>query len=713
MPNPDLSQDRLRDKLKVYRRAVELLASSLEFDETLAHTISACLPALGDFGFFDVVVDDGVRRTARAHLDDEVDAILRPTEWIRQERPDMNLCALSTGQAAFHPDIDDGWYRAVAVDEGHLAILRRLAFRSMISVPMWYRGELVGALTLFMGRSGRRHTEDDLELAMELAMLAAPTVVNVRLLEKQRRAEAALRASEERLRIALDAGGIGIWDWNILRDEISWSDRVHALYGLPPGSFQGGIADFAALVHPEDLPDVQARIEQALAVGSGYTAEFRALLPGGRIRWLSTQAHLDRDAAGTPVRMVGATTDITKRMELLAAERAAKAEALAASRAKDEFLAILGHELRNPLAPIVTALQLMELRGERTTQYEQGVIRRQVDHLSRLVDDLLDIARISQGKVELRLERIDLAAVLDKAIEVVAPVLEKNGIRFDARLPEQPVYVLGDPVRLAQVLANLLGNAAKFTPPGGHVTAELTVADAGACLRVTDSGIGIPPDLLPHVFDMFVQGPQRIDREAGGLGLGLTIARTLVRMHGGSISAVSAGKDQGSLFEILLPIAASALHDDRSSVRREHDVAGARVLVVDDNVDAGETISELLRSEGCEVRYAPDGATALAIAADFVPGVAILDIGLPDMDGYELGRLLSAMPALARTRFVALSGYGARPGDEKRFEFSARLVKPVRSRDLLAALAPAREREAEAGPPSVPPPLAPAAGATP
>jgi PAS domain S-box-containing protein len=684
---PDTAHDRLNEKLKVYRHAVELLASSLEFDETLAHTIAACLPALGDFGFFDVVVDEGVRRTARAHLDEELEAALRLTQWIRQERSDMNLCALSTARAAFHPDIDDAWYRAVAANDEHLAVLRQLAFHSMISVPMRYRGELVGSLTLFMASSGRRHTREDLELANEIAMVAAPTVVNVRLLEKQRRSEAALRASEERLRIATAAGGIGIWDWNIAQNQLSWADQAYALRGMEPGTIGGAIDDFAALVHPDDIAVLQERMSAALEAGDVFNAEFRIIHTDGSIHWLSTQAHLDRDHTGKPVRMVGATTDITERMELLAAERASKAEALAASRAKDEFLAILGHELRNPLAPIVTALQLMEMRGDRTTIYEQGVIRRQVNHLSRLVDDLLDIARISQGKVELRTERLDLAEVLDKATEAVAPLLEKNGIRFETALPEQPVIVLGDPVRLAQVLSNLLGNASKFTPRGGAVRTELLVEHGQARIRIADTGTGIAPELLPHVFDLFVQGPQRIDRESGGLGLGLTISKTLIAMHGGTIRADSAGKDQGSMFEIFLPIATAAVIEGPAMLDKPPVIKGARVLVVDDNLDAGETISELLQSEGCEVRFAPDGATALAIAAEFVPDMAILDIGLPDMNGYELGQRLKQMPALHATNFIALSGYGARPGDEESFAFNVRLVKPVRSRDLLEALA--------------------------
>ena len=333
----DARRHNAEEKMRVFRDAATLLASTLEFDETLAHVIDACLPALGDFGFFDVVTANGVRRTARAFRDPDTDAILKPTQWTPQVRSDMNLCALSTGRAALHADIDDAWYRQVATSDGHLAVLRQLAFRSMITVPLRYRGELLGALTLFMARSGRRFDEVDLAFAEELAMLAAPVVVNVRLLEKQRLAEAALRTSEEQLRLATHASGIGIWDWNVEGNQVTWTDRVYELYGLAPGDFGGRIEDFAALVHPDDLPHVQHCIDKAMHGGDVYAAEFRIVRPDGQARWLATCAHLYRDAAGRVRRMVGATQDVTDRINLLAAERAARDEAESANRAKDAF----------------------------------------------------------------------------------------------------------------------------------------------------------------------------------------------------------------------------------------------------------------------------------------------------------------------------------------------------------------------------------------
>ena len=233
------------DQLAVIRRAIALLASSHSFDETMAHTIAAFLPALGDFGFFDLDVGGSVRRTARAFQDERVEAILRPTQWARQERTDVNLCALSTGQAVVHAVVDDAWYRTIAADEGHLRVLRELAFTSMISVPMRYQGELLGALTLFYGTSGRRYGEDELAFAIELASLAAPVVANVRMAEQQRQVIAALRASEERLRVGMDAGKLGVWDWDVASDRVEWSDRVYDLHGVTREQFGGHVADFA------------------------------------------------------------------------------------------------------------------------------------------------------------------------------------------------------------------------------------------------------------------------------------------------------------------------------------------------------------------------------------------------------------------------------------------------------------------------------------
>lgn len=689
---------RAEAQLRVLERAIALLSSTATLDDALASTLDACLPALGDFGHFDVVVGDEVRRVARAADDEPAATALRQQRWRRRPPEATELSALCSGWPVLHPEMDAAWYQAMATgDDEELDAWRRLGAVSMLSVPLRHAGELVGALSLFMGRSGRRHGADELEFAGLLAALAAPPVVSARLREAQHRAEAAWRASEERLRLALEAGRLGLWEWNVADDRFSGCERFYQLHGLVPGAFGGRLADFQALVHPEDREAMARQMQRALDTGTGFAAEFRVLHPGNDTRWLATYAKVHATTPdGRPLRLAGASYDATERLQLLAAERTARADAEAArgdaeaaNRAKDEFLAMLGHELRNPLAPIVTALHLMELRGESSTLPERELIARQVAHLSRLVDDLLDVSRITQGKVALKLERLDIAAVVRKAVEQVWPALEKRSLHFEASLPCDPLQVQGDAVRLAQVLSNLLGNAAKFTPAGGQVTLAVTADEAEVQVAVRDSGVGIAPELLPRVFDLFVQGPRRLDRIEGGLGLGLAIARTLVQMHQGRIAADSPGPGMGSVFTVTLPRAAPADAAPPRPAEPGPRPAAARLLVVDDNEDAAEMLTQLLMLAGHEVRSAPDGPSALALVQTYLPDVAVLDIGLPGMDGYMLARQLKAQPQLAGMRLVALTGYGREPDRERAHAagFDEHLVKPVDPQRLLQVLA--------------------------
>lgn len=377
---------------------------------------------------------------------------------------------------------------------------------------------------------------------------------------------------------------------------------------------------------------------------------------------------------------------------LYAEAEIARREAEMANRAKDEFLAMLGHELRNPLAPIVTALELMARRGDEKTAAERAVIGRQVSHLSRLVDDLLDVSRITRGKIQLRRETVDMQAVVARALELTQPVLERRERPLKVEVPQGPAWVSGDAVRLTQVLCNLLTNAAKFTPPDGHIGLRLLASKTHVQVTVDDSGAGIAPELLPRVFDLFVQGEQPIDRQVGGLGLGLAIVKTLVQMHGGTVAAASPGPGRGSSFAVRLPAAGpdmpAPVEEPEPQPVRDSTGGAARLLLVDDNVDAGETLAELLREVGYEVRTAPDGPAALALLDLYVPELAILDIGLPGMDGYELARRLRADPRCAATKLVALTGYG-REGDRARAlatDFREHLVKPVAAGHLLEVI---------------------------
>ena len=361
------------------------------------------------------------------------------------------------------------------------------------------------------------------------------------------------------------------------------------------------------------------------------------------------------------------------------------------SRIKDEFLAMLGHELRNPLAPIVTALKLMKLRGADTAP-EQAVIERQVEHLVRLVDDLLDVSRIASGKVELRKETVQLAEVLNRAIEMASPLLEQRRHRLLVDVPS--VRWHGDPARLAQVVSNLLSNAARYTPTGGHITLCTRIRQQTIQIQVTDDGSGIAPALLPHIFDLFVQGNRQLDRAKGGLGIGLALVRNLVQMHGGEVSAYSAGEGRGSTFTITLPDSLVAEAEAAAPAAPPPAVAaGARVLVVDDNQDAADSLGELLGALGYHATVAYDPAQAItaviaAGAAGAMPQVAILDIGLPGMDGFELACHLRQLPGGAALKLVALSGYGQEHDKSRSREagFATHLVKPINIADLQAVL---------------------------
>ena len=377
----------------------------------------------------------------------------------------------------------------------------------------------------------------------------------------------------------------------------------------------------------------------------------------------------------------------SERQDLMDREHAARREAEAANRTKDEFLAMLGHELRNPLAPIVTALHLLRLRDGDRNEKERSIIERQVTHLVTLIDDLLDISRITSGKIALKRECIELADIVAKAIELASPLLEQRRHELIVTVPRPGLTVDGDMTRLAQVVSNLLANAAKYTEPGGRLTIIAERVAESIELRVRDTGIGIAPDMLPKVFDLFAQEAQALSRSQGGLGLGLAIVHSLVRLHGGSVSARSAGLGHGSEFTIRLPAAAASAVDpfapttspERSRLPNRDSSAGLAILVVDDNQDAADLLALALGAWGHTVRVAYDGPSALRATTDFAPAVALLDIGLPIMDGYELAHLLKQNPKLQQTRLVALTGYGQETDRQRSRDagFEEHLVKPI------------------------------------
>jgi signal transduction histidine kinase len=354
-----------------------------------------------------------------------------------------------------------------------------------------------------------------------------------------------------------------------------------------------------------------------------------------------------------------------------------------ADRRKDEFLAMLAHELRNPLAPIRNALQILRMDNtdRETASRAQEMMERQLQHLVRLVDDLLDVSRIMRNKIELRKERLDLRQVVERAAEIAQPVIDARGHQLRVTLPPEAVLLEADSVRLTQVVANLLSNAAKYTDQAGHIWISLGREGETSSLRVKDNGMGIAPELLPRVFDLFVQGDRSSARTQGGLGIGLTLVKRLVEMHGGSVAAYSGGAGNGSEFVVRLPLAS----ETNAGPGAEADGAAAtrtverRVLVVDDNVDAAESLAMWLRLLRHDVRTVHDGPAALEAVKEYQPEVVLLDIGLPGMDGYAVAQRLRLMPGGKAVRLIAVSGYGQEEDRRRAREagFDRHLTKPV------------------------------------
>ncbi|HWB75295.1 MAG TPA: ATP-binding protein [Nannocystaceae bacterium] len=377
--------------------------------------------------------------------------------------------------------------------------------------------------------------------------------------------------------------------------------------------------------------------------------------------------------------------------ESLEEARRDRERAEAASSAKDQFLAMLGHELRNPLSPILTALELMRLRLGQTVWKERTIIERQVKHMVHLVDDLLDVSRITQGKLSLRLQPLQISDVVAKAVEMASPLLEERRHRLVTTIERNGLLVDGDEHRLAQVVHNLLMNAAKYTEPGGLVEVRASREGGFVELSVRDSGMGIAPALMPTLFDAFVQGQHRAPHTHAGLGLGLAIVRSLVAMHGGTVGVRSDGIGRGSEFTVRLPLALQACADaplDLEAARTARRRAAIRVLVVDDNEDAACLLAEILHMAGYETAIAGDGPHALRLARELMPQIAVLDIGLPVMDGYELARELRRCPGLDTIRMVAVTGYGQASDRERALAvgFDEHLMKPVPRERIEAVL---------------------------
>lgn len=597
-----------------------------------------------------------------------------------------------SGQTVIHPDL---WTNPSLTSTDRRAF-DAIQVRAYVGVPLLKGGIFVGGFAIHQSQP-RAWTSADVALVEDIAERTWEAVERARTTRQ-------IDASERLRRMALDAAEIGVWSLNPADSSITQDERSRMIFhGSPdPSSYE---RDFGA-IHPEDQPRVAAAVAAALRpdAPAPYAEEFRIVRPDGIVRWVSAtgRAHVVNGPMGRQVESFdGTVRDITENKQaqehlMKAADERERllAELQEQDRRKDEFLAMLGHELRNPLAPISNALHLLRLQGAEAPWQQQAraVIERQVGQLRRLVDDLLEVSRISTGRIQLRQERISVAGLVNRAIETTRPLIESRRHTVAVTMPPEPIMLEADASRLEQVLVNLLTNSAKYSGEGASI--DLIAAQEGqeAVLRVRDTGDGIAPELLPRVFDLFTQAKRSLARSEGGLGIGLALVKRLVELHGGRVDATSTlGK--GSEFVVRLPCAGVEEHAHVASQAIPPEAAsGARVLVVEDNIDSAETLADLLRISGHEVRTNHDGPAGLAAAIKWRPDVVLLDIGLPQMDGYQVAALIRQNPDLQGLVLVALTGYG-QEADHLRSRtagFDHHLVKPADFLKILEIVASAR-----------------------
>lgn len=547
--------------------------------------------------------------------------------------------------------------------------------REVLLAPFSLHGKPVGTVWAIAHNPERQFDAEHARVLASLARFASAAHQVIHGLE----AEQALRASEQSRLLAVETAAIGDWKFDFATGMLELSPRAQQMYGRRTGEVIG-LDEHDRLIHPEDRAAVQAAREVAQNPEAGhYRVEFRLLFEDGEIRWFESVGRglfEEREGQCRPVQIIGVMIDITDRKHT--EQRLRESD-----RRKDEFLATLAHELRNPLAPIRNGLEVLKLSasGDERLRRVGQMMERQMSHLVRLVDDLLEVNRISRGKLELRKERLLLN-------EVLAGVIESNRPQLDAKRlellvgGEERIVLEGDRDRLSQVFSNLLSNAARYTEAGGRIWVTAWREGDDAVVAVKDTGCGIPAEALESVFEMFTQGHSQ--QASGGLGIGLALVRQLVQLHGGSVTARSEGAGRGSTFTVRLPLGAGARTEARPGAARAVPVSGParrarRILVVDDQADVASSLAMVLELRGHEVRTAYGGPAALQAFEDFGPEIVLLDIGMPDMNGHEVARRIRAMPHGGSVRLFALTGWG-QDEDKLRTQeagFDKHLTKPV------------------------------------
>jgi PAS domain S-box-containing protein len=608
------------------------------------------------------------------------------------------------GRVMAKADIEDG-----SVNPGHVELLQQCQVRANLVVPIVQEGQLWGMIIAHHCAGPRPWQALEVDLLQQLATQVGIALQQAELyqrtqseLAERRRIEAALTQSEDRLRMAVESARLGIWNWNLSTNELTWDANCKAIFGLSPHT-PTSIERFLESIHPDDRPRLEQAIEQCCQshTNSASEIEYRTIGLEDRIeRWVAARGQVYFDSTGNPQRFTGTVLDISERKqveaqreELLRQEQANRQEAERANRLKDEFLAILSHELRSPLNPILGWVQLLksqQLDPDRTTMALNS-IERNVRVQVQLIDDLLDVARILQGKLRLKVAPVHLATAIQGAIETIREEAARNGVTLHPVLPDVG-YMLGDPARLQQIVWNLLSNAVKFTPAGGRVDVRLAASDQEARITVQDTGKGISPQFLPHIFERFHQEDASITRKYGGLGLGLTIVQQLVEAQDGTITATSPGEGQGATFTVEFPLLMTMPEHSQSQTpaQPELNLTGIRVLAVDDDPDTQELLTVLLAHYGAAVKVVSSATEALSNLPGFAPDVLISDIGMPEVDGFALLHRIRSLPPEqgGQVPAIALSAYAREEDRQSALDhgYQQHIPKPIEIDKLVQAV---------------------------
>jgi PAS domain S-box-containing protein len=564
-----------------------------------------------------------------------------------------------------------------------LVAYRQTNIQAVICVPLHKAGKFVAAMAVHQ-KTARHWTPSEIQLVETVIGRCWESI-------ERARATRALKEAADRLALAFDAASLGDWSWDTTTDLVTSSVRASQIFGIAPGT-PITWKELQARLHPEDREMVLREIERTMATREQYDVEYRVLRLDGQEVWVSAKGRAEYGDHGRALRMFGVIQDITEKKMLEQELRHRASELASADRKKDDFIALLAHELRNPLAPVLTGLQVMRLSGDpKVVANARARMERQLSHMVRLIDDLLDVSRMSRNKLHLQKAKVPLAEVISHAIEAASPPIESAGHHLHVTMPPEPIMLDADLTRLAQVFGNILTNSAKYTERGGHIWLTARRQDGHAVIAIRDTGIGIPSEALPRVFDMFAQLDRRIERVTGGLGIGLALVKALVESHGGTVTAESPGTGGGSTFTVRLPVADDGKDTSPSGVTapRRAPSTGRKVLIADDNQDAVASMAELLELLGNEVHVAHDGAEAVETAERLRPDLILMDIGMPRVDGLTAVRQLRTQAWAEKTTIIALTGWGQH-GDRERTRAAGcngHLVKPVTLIELEKILA--------------------------